>query len=257
MTDQHGRRPGLRQTIEKLLGDEATPIGFAGRGQARRARALALGVERAPGGPTSVPRGADFVVFSAPREGDSPLIEAPWGVPASPKIGDKNEGTSPDFVVLSVDDSLASLPPMSAARVVRTRSDLPPELVRPLNGLRPEALLVRLSQGEQATLRDLLRIGMFAGAVQAPIIAELDTAPDRERLELLASLGVNGVVLTGEAASDAEVARTREAIDAIDVKELRQRRASEREHPVVVPFAPRRAEEPEPDEDDDEEERLG
>lgn len=254
MTEQHGRRAGLRQTIEKLLGDETTPIGFAGRGQARRARALALGVERTSERSADVPPGADFVLFSSPRSGGASRLDVPWGVPASPGVGEEQGASGPDFVVLSVDGALTALPPQSSARVVRVAADLPPELVRPLNALRPDALLVQV--GEPESLRDLLRIGMFAGVVQAPVLAEVGSALDQPRLELLASLGVNGLVLTGAAASDEAIGKTRAAIDAIDVKELRRRRATDRDYPVVVPFASRRAEEPDDDGDDDDEERL-
>lgn len=136
-----------------------------------------------------------------------------------------------DFMVIDEKMPATTLLDEEMAYLLRLPTDLPDSLLRALEPLHFDGLIV--SGGTSLTVRDQLELVRLAGFTRKPLFIALGDTPDSRTLEVLRDAGVLGLVLDASIGA-ATISALREAIAGLPPRK-RQRR--EERDAVTLPAA--------------------
>jgi hypothetical protein len=150
------------------------------------------------------------------------------------------EEAGADFVVFSLDTPVEALADTKLGKVLRVDSSLGDTLLRSLNVLAVDVVLLSVDAKSGAlTFQDLMAIHRIAGMLSKPSLVTLPAPLTKKTLTAVWNSGVDGVVVS---ASGAELKTLRETINSLEY-----RTPPKREHLAIVPHHT-----PEPEEAEDE-----
>ena len=258
----------LADRLQRVSEGTPQPLGFAPAARQERALPLVLiAYVTKPGDKVTaaaVENGAEFVIvpFEASGRGKprSPagIGEAPWGVRAG-ELSEAAHGrlkeAGCDFVVVDTGDTPARLladEDMAAVAAVPTGAE--DRLLRAVDGLPCEAVLVDAEPSESLTLRAMIDYSAVATGLGQTLLAPAAAGWGREEFEQLRDVGFAGIVVSVRSVDEARaLAGVREAIEQMP---NRSRRRDERPRARVPQLSVRPEAGPaepdfDPDDDDD------
>lgn len=205
---------------------------------------LADCVTGADAGVWHIATGADIKSLS---EKAHTIPDIPWGywlTGGSPEELESIARTGLDFVIFPATTPLAILQDSEAGRILQVGASLPEGLLRTINGLPIDAVLVTGDQepGNFLTWHHLLLCQRFASVLDKPLLVTLPPEVTDKELQALLEAGVSGVIIE---AAGSQTSRLRQQIDKLTAPRRRRRRE---------PLVPRIAPEPEPVTEEEEEE---
>lgn len=152
-----------------------------------------------------------------------------------------------DYVVLSLDAPATALLGEEIGYVLALEGEVPDTMLRSLDGLPFDALLITMEAGPP-TLRRQLEIRRLAGLSRLPLFLRMANEPTAEELKSLRDSGVIAVVVDGDQQESwAALPNLRQAIDGLPPR--RRRRQERLEAMLPLKQSPGLAEEEEEEEE--------
>jgi hypothetical protein len=172
----------------------------------------------------------------------------PWGVSAPETVATGSlADTGADFVVIAAGTPFKGLIDSKLGKIIEIEPALTDSLLRTINALSVDAVLVALPQpGEALTWQDLMAVSRITAAINKPVLVPVSATISSEELKSLWDAGVDGVVVDIAAGAAAAVADLRQKINGLDFPTPKR---SDRATHLV----PRVSLEPEQQEDEEEE----
>ncbi len=142
----------------------------------------------------------------------------PWGVSAPDTVaGAGLADTGADFVVFAAGAPLKGLIDSKLGKVIEIDPALADNLLRTVNVLAVDAVLIAPSQAaEGLKWQDLMAIERIAGALNKPVLVPVSAGVSGEELKALWDAGVDGVVVEITADAPAALKDLRDKISALD-----------------------------------------
>ena len=164
------------------------------------------------------------------RKGKLPVI---WGIEAaaiSKKEADQLVKTGCDFIVLKLaSPSPALMSDESLAKVVQISPSIDDSMIRAINLLPVDAVMVQEDdQAPAVTVESLMQYSRIAAMIQQPLLLSISLKLEKDSLETLRDIGINGLVFDWSgASSNKKIAELKEAIAGLpEPKKKKKKRAN-------------------------------
>ncbi len=240
--------------LKQLIGKTTQPIGFRPGGQAvSRLKIQIVGLMTDTIPDTGLEKDADAVIVR--RAEDMKPAGAncvPYGIQL--KQGNTGETGTPvktgaDFLVFPTKMKFDAIPRKGTGKILEVDSRTGEMLLRAVNGLPIDAVLVTHEYAQEAFCwQDLLEIQRITGLISKPLLVTLPGQVTADDLQALWAAGVAGVVVEVTGKTTARIGELRKMIEGLEYPDttLRER---------ASPLAPRiTAERREPEEEEEEDE---
>ena len=220
----------LAQRLQRVSEGTPQPLGFAPAARLERALPLALIVSTTRSTEkitaAAIKNGAEFILVPFdPKSRAKPKTpagagETPWGVKVS-ELSDSQhaqlKAAGCDFVVIGPEGTAVRL--MSdedVAAVVAVGTDTEDRLLRAIDGLPGEAIMIDAEPEDTLTVRAMMEYSIVATGLGQNLLVPASEKWGREEFEQLRDAGFAGVVVNVETAADAAaLADARKAIQQI------------------------------------------
>ncbi|MFC2059789.1 hypothetical protein ACFLTZ_01685 [Chloroflexota bacterium] len=169
------------------------------------------------------------------------MPDVPWGG----WLGESSEGgvkqivkAGYDFVIFSADrTSLAMLQDNKAGRILEVEPALSDSLVRAINELPVDAVLIASGQrdGYRLTWHHLMLFQRFANLLTKPLLVSVPSAVTSDELRVLWEAGIDGIVLEIGTGQSDMLKELRQTIDSTVFPTPRKRNKTEALLPYVSP----------------------
>ena len=248
--------------LKQLTEGSPQPMGFRSLGRAQvkpKIQLIAALARETAENPTDPLKEADAGLVRLPGAASAETIkklcvaaDIPWGVWTE---GNGTVDLQPlmeagaDFIIFPPGASLAGLLEQDTGKIIEVESSLNDTLVRSLNGMPVDGVLVSHDTpgGRSLTWQDLMLSQRFAGIVTRPVLVQVPLAVTAKELQSLWEAGVDGVVVSISTPQAAEGLKTlREIITGLDYP-------APPHHERGLAFAPRVHPGPEAEEEGEEE----
>jgi hypothetical protein len=222
--------------LNRLTRAETSSLGFMREQSARPGRKIQL-VASLPEESAGDVTGADAVLIGISGKGTDgeslPEIpgDIPWGgwLHGEQKKLKRLTETGCDFVVFPAGTPLATVEDTGLGRILEIDPEIGDSLLRAVNELPVDAVLVSGKPGEGSlTWQDLMLCQRIASFLNKPLLACTKTTVTGSELEALWGAGVNAVVV--EAKTKDGVSKIRKIIDKTEFASMRKR---EKVEPVL------------------------
>jgi hypothetical protein len=144
--------------------------------------------------------------------------DVPWGVgPTDAVAAASLAETGADFVVFAAGASLKGLIDTKLGKVIEIDPALGDSLLRTVNALAVDAVLVSLPQpGAALTWQDLLAVGRITNALNKPVLVPVSATISGEELKAVWDAGADAVVVDITADTAASLKDLRQKISALE-----------------------------------------
>ena len=188
------------------------PIGFRPRGAASEKPKIQLVVAVAEAGVAGRIAGADAILLDS-ASAPASKVELPWGIRLS--------ATAPpdgcDFVVFPTETPLTLGVEEGVGKVLAVSPSLPSEVVRALNGMSLDAVLLSAAEGRGQSLTwiELVDFHRLAAALNKPLLVEVPASITGAEIGQVWKAGAACIVVRITSGQTKRVAELREAIGAL------------------------------------------
>jgi hypothetical protein len=232
--------------LRQLAEGAPQPIGFRPRGAASDKPKIQLVVAVAEAGAAGGIAGADAMLLD-PEGVPESKVEVPWGI----RVGAAAPPDGCDFVVFPTETPLTLNLKEGVGKILAVHSSLPSEVVRALNGVSLDAVLLLAAEdrGRSLTWIELVDFHRFATVLNKPLLVEVPTSITGAEIGQVWQAGAAGIVVRITSGQAKRVAELREAISGLAVPIT-----ARNSRPVVrAPIAASSVRTEDDDDDDDDE----
>jgi len=177
--------------LKQLSEGAPQPIGFRPRGATPEKPKIQLVAAVADASAAERAAGADAVLLDA--AGSAPKTDQPWGV----RLATASVPDGADFVVLPAEAPLTPGVKEGVGKVLAVGPSLPGDVVRALNGVALDAVLLTAAKESERSLTwiEVVDFHRFAAILSRPLLVEVPAGISGPEIEQVWQAGAAGIVV--------------------------------------------------------------